>query len=315
MPGDQDAHDAWWAAREAAYRQRPEIRQEIERLRAEAHERARQDHARAGFLEQRIEQGAPGAGQALHEEMTRQAIEYDPPEPSAKDDPEEWRAFFREMYGRDMPLNAEYQAELHRIEAAAPPDVGGLAAAYSEANYPRGFDEIELAAEREGKTAEEVRAEREAALDSTPADATHDDDTELDAGLAGALGALAEHAPASRDASALPAGQPADSFADIWDAFARLRDALGLPGTPGGAEAAGEPADRASSGPGQRGAAGGRDGRGAGIGSLVPRLPGVAAHHAGHRRRTRPPTRSAAQPAATGARSARTSGSAASSAR
>ena len=30
------AHDAWWAAREAAYRQRPEIRQEIESLRAEA---------------------------------------------------------------------------------------------------------------------------------------------------------------------------------------------------------------------------------------------------------------------------------------
>ncbi len=249
MPGAQDAHDAWWAAREAAYRNHPEIRQAIGRLRAEADERARHDHARAGFAEQRIEQGAPGAGQALHEEMTGQAIENDPPEPSAKDDPEEWRAFFREMYGRDMPLNAEYQAGLHRIEAAAPPDAGGLAAAYYEANYPRGFDEIELAAEREGKTAEEVRAEREAALDSTPADATHDDDTGLDAGLAGALGALAEHAPASRDASAVPAGQPADSFADIWDAFARLRDALGLPGTPGGAEAAGEPANQDSSGP------------------------------------------------------------------
>ena len=73
MPGAQDAHDAWWAAREAAYRNHPEIRQAIGRLRAEADERARQDHARAGFLEQRIEQGAPGAGQALHEEMTRQA--------------------------------------------------------------------------------------------------------------------------------------------------------------------------------------------------------------------------------------------------
>ncbi len=249
MAGDQHAHDAWWAAREAAYRKRPEIRQEIERLRAGADERARQDHARAGFLEQRVEQGVPEAGQALHEEMTRQATEHDPPEPSAKADPEEWRAFFREMHGRDMPLNAEYQAELHRIQAAAPPDIGGLAAAYFEASYPPGFDEIELAAERDGTTAEVVRAEREAAMDGIPADATHDDDTELDAGLTGTLGALAEHAPASRDASAVPAGQPADSFADIWDAFARLRDALGLPGTLGGADAAEEPADRASPGP------------------------------------------------------------------
>ena len=249
MPAGQDPRDAWWAAREAAYRQRPDIRQEIESLRAEARERAREDDARAALLEQRIQDGVPGATQALDEELTRQATEIDPPEPSAKDDPEEWRAFFLEMHGRDMPLNAEYQAELHRIEAAAPPDAGGLAAAYSEANYPRGFDEIELAAEREGKTAEEVRAERGAALDSPPADATHDNDTELNTGLVGALGALVEHAPASRDASAVPAGQPADSFADIWDAFARLRDALGLPGTPGGAEAAEEPAERASSGP------------------------------------------------------------------
>ena len=141
VPDAQDPHDTWWAAREAAYRQRPEIRQEIGRLRAEARERAQQDDARAAFLEQRIQEGAPGAGRALHEEMTRQAIEDDPPEPSAKDDPGEWRVFFREMYGRDMPLNAGYQAELHRIEAAAPPDAGGRAAAYFEANYPQGFDD------------------------------------------------------------------------------------------------------------------------------------------------------------------------------
>ena len=139
MPAGQDPRDAWWAAREATYRQRPEIRQEIESLRAEARERAREDDARAGLLEQRIQDGVPGAGQALDEELTRQATEIDPPEPSAKDDPEEWRAFFLEMHGRDMPLNAEYQAELHRIEAAAPPDVGDLAAAYYEASYPTGL--------------------------------------------------------------------------------------------------------------------------------------------------------------------------------
>ena len=62
MPDDQDPHDAWWAAREAAYRQRPEIRQEIERLRAGAHERARQDHARAGFLSSASRRARPGPG-------------------------------------------------------------------------------------------------------------------------------------------------------------------------------------------------------------------------------------------------------------
>src|SRR5579875_94975 len=110
MPDAQDRHHAWWAARESAYRQRPEIRQEIGRLRAEAAERARHDDVRTALLEPRAGEGAPGAEQALGEELTRQAVEDDPPEPSAKGDPGEWRAYFRAMYGRDMPLNAEYQA-------------------------------------------------------------------------------------------------------------------------------------------------------------------------------------------------------------
>ncbi len=58
-----------------------------------------------------------------------------------------------------MPLNAEYEAREHRIEAAAPPDVGGMAAAYFEANDPGGFDPAEPAAERHGVSVEELYAD------------------------------------------------------------------------------------------------------------------------------------------------------------
>ena len=89
---------------------------------------------------------------------------------------------------------------------------------------------------REGRTVEDLRAERDAAA-------------ELDAGLAGTLDALGEHLPARGDAPAAPAGQPDDGFADIWDAFAQLRDALGLPETVQGAEAAAQSASQDRSGP------------------------------------------------------------------
>jgi len=143
----------------APVRERPGIRQETERIRAETCQCLEQQDARLRQLEARAEDGIPGADQALMEAYTMQALETGPPEPSAKDDPEEWRAFFREEYGRDMPLNAEYQAQKHRIEAAAPADVGGMAAAYLEANEPRGFDPADLAAERRGITVEELHAE------------------------------------------------------------------------------------------------------------------------------------------------------------
>lgn len=164
IPGDSDKAsgearaDAWWARREQQYRERPEIREETERIRAEELEYLERQESRFRQLEARAEAGLPGAEQALTEAYTRQALETGPPEPSAKDDPEEWRAFFREEYGRDMPLNAEYEAQNHRIEAAAPADVGGMAAAYLEANYPRGFDAAELAAERYGLAVEELLA-------------------------------------------------------------------------------------------------------------------------------------------------------------
>jgi hypothetical protein len=119
--------EAWWAQREQQYRNRPEVRQEIERIRAEAQQQHDEADARLQYLEARSGAGAPGAERALNEAYTWLAVGTDAPEPSAKDDPGEWRAFFRQEYGRDMPLNAEYQAQKHQIEAAAPADMGGWA--------------------------------------------------------------------------------------------------------------------------------------------------------------------------------------------
>ena len=150
--------DAWWAEREQQYRNRPEIRQATEQIRAGAQRQRDEEDAYLQRLEARAGAGIPGAEQALMEAYTWQAVQTDPPEPSAKDDPGEWRAFFRQEYGRDMPLNAEYEAGRHRIEAAAPPDVGGMAAAYFEANDPAGFDPAELAAEQQGVSVEELYA-------------------------------------------------------------------------------------------------------------------------------------------------------------
>jgi hypothetical protein len=156
---DQARADAWWTQREHQYRERPEIRQETGRIRAESRRQREQDDSRLRQLEARAAAGIPGAEQALMEAYTLQALETGPPEPSARDDPEEWRAFFREQYGQDMPLNAEYQAQRHRTEAAAPADIGGMAAASLEANDPCGFDPADLAAEWHALPAEQRHAE------------------------------------------------------------------------------------------------------------------------------------------------------------
>lgn len=148
--------EAWWAERERQYRDRPEVRQEIEQIRAETQRQHDREDAYLQRLEARADAGAPGAERALAGAYTWQAVQTDPPE--AKDDPAEWRAFFRQEFGRDMPMNAEHEAEKHRIQAAVPADVGGMAAAYYEANYPRGFDADELAAERYGVSVSKLYA-------------------------------------------------------------------------------------------------------------------------------------------------------------
>jgi hypothetical protein len=152
--------DAWWAEREQQYRNRPEIQEAAEQIRAETQRQRDEEDAQLQRLEARAAAGIPRAERALMEAYTWQAVETDPPEPSAKDDPGEWRAFFQHEYGRDMPLNAEYEAQKYRVEAASPPDVGGMAAAYFEANDPCGFDPAELAAERQGVSVEELYADR-----------------------------------------------------------------------------------------------------------------------------------------------------------
>lgn len=156
----QTRADAWWAERDRQYKNRPEVLAEIEQLRAEAAERNAKINAYFESLERRIAAGDPRAQETLNEALTRDALDSDPPESSAREDPAEWRAFFREVLGRDMPLNAEYEAEYYSIDAAAPPDVNGWAAEYYEVNYPRGFDYGELAAERGELTFEQLLAQR-----------------------------------------------------------------------------------------------------------------------------------------------------------
>jgi hypothetical protein len=150
----------WWAKRDRLYTHRPEVLDEIrereEEIRRDRDEDSRREHGLHG----QIERGIPGAQRALNAELTRQAVETDPPRPSAKEDPREWEAFAREVLGRDMPQNAAYEAENYRIDAAAPPDVGGMAAAYYEVNYPRGYDDGELEEEREGLRWEQLYQRR-----------------------------------------------------------------------------------------------------------------------------------------------------------
>ena len=79
--------DAWWAEREQQYRNRPEIREAAEQIRAEAQRQRDEEDAHLQRLEARAAAGIPGAERALMEAYTWQAVETDPPEPSAKDDP------------------------------------------------------------------------------------------------------------------------------------------------------------------------------------------------------------------------------------
>jgi hypothetical protein len=161
--------DAWWAGRDRRYRSRPEIAQEIARLRSEAENRHAAEFGFQGFLERLSAAGIPAAQRELDDALTRQALETGPPEPAAREDPAEWQAFFREVLGRDMPLNGEYEAERYRIDAAAPPDVSGLLSEYLESHYPRGFDYGELAAERAGMTLAQLYAQRYRELHPGPA--------------------------------------------------------------------------------------------------------------------------------------------------
>ncbi|MGH3405539.1 MAG: hypothetical protein ACRDRJ_24065 [Streptosporangiaceae bacterium] len=161
--------DTWWAERNRQYRGRPEIAQEIARLRGEAEDRRAAEYEYEGFLERLSAAGIPGAQRELDDAMTRQALETGPREPEARKDPAEWEAFFREVLGRDMPLNAGYEAERYAIGAAAPPDVSGLLSEYLESHDPQGFDYGELAAERGGMSLQQLFARRYRELHPDPA--------------------------------------------------------------------------------------------------------------------------------------------------
>jgi hypothetical protein len=132
---DEPEHRAWWEAREQAYRNRPEVQAAIAAHEAAWTAELEQDQAGQAQPE---EQGRPGP----QEPPPRAPAFPGPPRiPSARDDAAEWEAFFREFYGRDLPLNAARQASLNRPGPDAPPG---------------GYDDAELTAERLGVTVAEL---------------------------------------------------------------------------------------------------------------------------------------------------------------
>jgi hypothetical protein len=153
------ARAAWWAQREDAYQQRPEIQAQITRQMAAKDQDDAQRRDVENRLNDRAEAGIPGAQAALNEFYNRDALGTDPPARSAKDDENEWRAYFQHFDGRDLPLHAWYEAEKHSIDANAPPDVGGMAAEYYE-RYQPSVGPDDLAAEWRGITVDELWAER-----------------------------------------------------------------------------------------------------------------------------------------------------------
>lgn len=115
--------EAWWEARQELYRERPEITAQVKAL---------------------------WTGGARQQPLTRDMTETGQREPQVMEEPAEWRAFFREVLGRDMPRNAEHEARLHQLDAAELLTRDMWTNGPDETSYLHGFDAGELAAERGG---------------------------------------------------------------------------------------------------------------------------------------------------------------------
>jgi hypothetical protein len=114
--------EAWWEARQRQYRERPEITAQIELVRRAADP------------------------QPLTGDMTETGQR----EPWVMEDPAEWRDFFREVLGRDMPLNAEHEARLKQLDAAELLDRDMWTNGPDGTSYLHGWNADELAGERGG---------------------------------------------------------------------------------------------------------------------------------------------------------------------
>ena len=114
--------EAWWEARQWQYQERPEITAQIELLR-------------------RTSGPQP---------LTRDMTETGQREPWVMEDPAEWRVFFREVLGRDMPRNAEHEARLHQLDAAELLTAEMWTNGPDGTSYLHGWNADELAAERGG---------------------------------------------------------------------------------------------------------------------------------------------------------------------
>ena len=115
--------EAWWEARQWQYRARPEITAQIEVLRAEG---------------------------ARQKPPARDEAETGRREPWVMEDPVEWRVFFREVFGSDMPRNAEHEARFHQLDAAELLTRDMWTNGPDGTSYLHGFHAGELAAERDG---------------------------------------------------------------------------------------------------------------------------------------------------------------------
>jgi hypothetical protein len=73
-------------------------------------------------------------------------------EPQPIEDPAEWRDFFREVLGRDMPLNAEHEARFKQLDEAGLLDRDMWTNGPDGTSYLHGFDGAALASERGGLT-------------------------------------------------------------------------------------------------------------------------------------------------------------------
>ena len=71
-------------------------------------------------------------------------------EPQPIEDPAEWKAFFRQVLGRDMPLNAEHEARLKQLDAADLLTRDMWTNGPDGTSYLHGFDAAALASERGG---------------------------------------------------------------------------------------------------------------------------------------------------------------------
>jgi hypothetical protein len=212
--------------------QRPDIRNEIGRLRAGARERelkAEQESVTA----QETRPGLPEAGSRQEPESTGEPAHVPAPDEQARR-----RALAAEIAEREeLVSDQEYVARARRARDEAVARFG-LDPDQADAGYLADL-EAESYPDRAEAWMEANDPDRERAIAAVRADEAARADDRLHRELTHALAAVARHGTTG---AANPRSRAhADAFADIWGAFARLRESLGLPEASDGAAIAADP--------------------------------------------------------------------------